>query len=142
MQAVHALYERHNNGKEVDSWAKQQLSTAARNTTSEWSRDQCTCKAAVLTSFSAQSLGLAYGLLESDHLSIQHDSIIKKLVKACIEASSESEVHLDSLFAKFVDKQPELIELAEKEYKSIRRDKEERTKAAEHRELMNKLVNA
>jgi len=34
------------------------------------------------------------------------------------------------------------IELAEKEYKSIRRDKEERTKAAEHRELMNKLVNA
>lgn len=32
----------------VDSRARQQLSTAARNTTSDWSHDQCIGKAAVL----------------------------------------------------------------------------------------------
>jgi len=145
VQALDALYEKHNKGKEVDSRARQQLSTAARKTTSEWSHDQCTGKAAVLimrqlTIFSGQSLGLAYGLLESKHFNLQHDAVIQNLVKACIENSSESEVQLADLFASLVDKQSELTELADKEYKSIRHKKEEQTKAAEHRELMNKLV--
>lgn len=68
--------------------------------------------------FSDQFLGLAHGILKSDHFSIQHESVMKKLVKACIEDPSASEVQLADLFARYVDKQSKLIELAETEYKS------------------------
>lgn len=64
-----------------------------------------------LTMFSYPSLGLAYGLLLTE-------SVIRKLVKACIEDSSKSEVQLAVLFARFVDKHSELIEPAETKYKS------------------------
>ncbi|DBA89354.1 TPA: hypothetical protein ACH3X1_014790 [Trebouxia sp. C0004] len=59
------------------------------------------------TMFSDQFLGLAYDLLKSDHFSIQHESVIRKLVKACIEDSNKSEVpvQLADLFARFLDKQ-------------------------------------
>ena len=43
-----------------------------------------------LASFSAQSLVLAYGLQKADHFSLKHEVAVKKQVKACITASSES----------------------------------------------------
>ncbi|KAL0021635.1 hypothetical protein WJX77_002718 [Trebouxia sp. C0004] len=92
----------------------------SQNTTSK-SHDQRTGKAAVLvmkqsTMFSDQFLGLAYDLLKSDHFSIQHESVIRKLVKACIEDSNKSESTTPPATEK------------------------EQTKAAEHRGLMDKLV--
>ncbi|KAL0022737.1 hypothetical protein WJX77_009210 [Trebouxia sp. C0004] len=66
--------------------------------------------------FSDQFLGLAYDLLKSDHFSIQHESVIRKLVKACIEDSNKSESTTPPATEK------------------------EQTKAAEHRGLMDKLV--
>lgn len=66
------------------------------------------------TMFSGQSLRLAYGL----HFRFQHALVIRKLVKACMEGSSEPEVQLADVVARFVDKKSELIELAETEYKS------------------------
>ncbi|KAL0020875.1 hypothetical protein WJX77_004575 [Trebouxia sp. C0004] len=142
---VTALFEKHNHGSHVDSREKQQLTNAGRDVTKEWSHDQCIGKAAVLimrqlTSFSAQSLVLAYGLQKADHFSMVHEAVIKKQVKECIAASSESGVQLADLFAAFLDKQPELMELAEKEHTQLRKEKAEQTKTAEHRELMNKLV--
>ena len=103
LDASHALYERHNKGESVEARARQQLTSAGRDITKGWTAEQCIGRAAVLvmksmTSFSEHTLGLAYGLLDSHHFKLQHDSVIDKVIVAEVASAGASKVQLAVLF--------------------------------------------
>lgn len=147
LDATHALYERHDKGKSVEARAKQQLTSAGRDIIKGWTAEQCIGRAAVLvmksmTSFSEHTLGLAYGLLDSHHFKLQHDSVIDKVIVAEVASPGASKVQLAVLFQGLLDKQSELTGLADAEYKSLKQDREQEANREQNKELMNKLVGA
>ena len=147
LDATHALYERHNKGKSVEARARQQLTSAGRDITKGWTTEQCIGRAAVLvmksmTRFSEHTLGLAYGLLDSHHFKLQHDSVIDKVIATEVASAGASKVQLAVLFQGLLDKQSELTGLADAEYKSLKQDREQEANREQNKELMNKLVGA
>ena len=97
-----------------------------------------------MTSFSEHALGLAYGLLDSHHFKLQHDSVVDKVIVAEVASASAgaSKVQLAVLFQSLLDKQSELTGLADTEYKSLKQDREQEANREQTKELMNKLVGA
>ena len=129
----------------MEARAKQQLTAAARDITRGWTVDQCTGRAAVLVMrqlihFSEQALALRYGLLDSTHFKLQHDSAIDKLITEELKTAGKTQVQLADVFQALQAKQAELTGLAESEFKSLKHDREQKAQRAENRELLSKLV--
>ena len=129
----------------MEAIAKQQLTAAARDITRGWTADQCTGRAAVLVMrqlihFSEQALAPGYGLLDSTHFKLQHDSAIEKLITEELKTAGTGQVQLADMFQALQAKQAELTGLAESEFKSLKHDREQETQRAENRELLSKLV--
>ena len=79
-----------------------------------------------LINFSEQALALGYGLLDSHHLELQHDSVIEGLIAKEVKTAGKPKVQsrLAAMFQALQAKQAELTGIAESDFKALKQHKE------------------